>query len=223
MRKFVFAVTLLLAVSTVLSAAEIRGSYIEARNADVYVAQCFANSEVGLVGDLALMGWKIDKGSWNNVALDGLGVVAVVRASHTLGDEFHSAYPTKAVLIVDQRADMEQRLALQSFVHKMAGDLVATVTRVETAPIEFNFNGDMHAGVASMTAGNLARIQTRALKDGDAVCHNAFVYYQPLTRLAHAMPAHTVDNRFAGGGLNVVWSSPEKNSAFLGSFVTESE
>lgn len=225
MRK-VFFTLLAVALSlgmTVPAAAEVRGSYVEARNADVYVAHCFANSEVGLAGELALMGWKIDQGSWNNTSLDGLGVVAVVKASRTLGDPFSSPYPARAVLIVDERANMEQRLALQSFVEKMAGDLVQTVTRVETAPIEFDFSGNLHAGTVRMTAGNLARIQTRPLKDGDAVCHNAFTYYPPLTKLDHAMPVHTVANRFAGEGLNVVWSSPDKNSAFVGSFVAGSE
>lgn len=223
MKKLMLPALLLLGFTTMLSATQIRGSYIEARNADIYVAQCFANAEVGLVGDLALMGWKIDQGSWNNVPLEGLGVVAVVKARSTLGDPFHNAYPAKAVLIVDERATLDQRAALQGFVQKMAGDLVQTVVRVETAPIEFDFNGNIHAGAAQMTAGNFARIQTRALKDGDAVCHNAFVYYPPLSKVDHAMPARAVENRFSGDGLNVVWSSPDKNSAFLGTFVTDSE
>lgn len=222
MRKIVLGVSLLLAVTVLASAAEIRGRYIEARNADIYVAQCFANSEVGLTGDLALMAWKIDQGSWNNVALDGLGVVAVVKAKSTLGDPFHNPYPAKTVLIMDEHANPAQRAALESFAHKMGGDLVQTVSRVETAPIAFDFEG-MHSGIASVTAGKVACIRTRALMDGDAVCHNAFVYYQPLTKLDHAMPAHTVDNKFAGEGLNVVWSSPDKNSAFIGSFAAESD
>ena len=223
MRKVLFIAILLAAVTT-LAAAEIRGNYVEARNADVWVAHCFANSEVGLTGELALMAWKVDSGSFNNVALDGLGVVAVVKASHTLGDPYKTSYPTKAVLIVDERATIEQRQALQGFVQKMAGDLVQTVTRVEAAPIQFDFHGNLHAGAVDMTAGNLAKIQTRAIKDGDAVCHNAFAYYPPLSsKLDHAMPARAVDNRFSGDGLNVVWSSPDKNSAFVGSFATGSE
>ena len=32
----------------------VRGSYLEARTADVYVGACFANSEAGLVGNLAV-------------------------------------------------------------------------------------------------------------------------------------------------------------------------
>jgi len=223
MKKVLFALVLALAVTSLGMGAEIRGSYMEARNADVWVAHCFANSEVGLTGELALMAWKVEQGSWNNVALDGLGVVAVVKASHTLGDPFRTAYPAKAVLIVDSKATPEQRAALQGLVQNMAGDLVQSVVRVEAAPIEFDFNGDLHAGSARMTAGNLARMETRAIREGDAACHNAFAYYPPLTKLTHAMPARAVDNRFAGEGLNVVWSSPDKNSAFLGSFVAGSE
>jgi len=223
MKKVLFAV-LLIGLLSLVPAGEIRGSYVEARNADVWVAQCFANSEVGLTGQLALMAWKVEKGSWNNVALDGLGVVAVVKAKHTLGDPFRSAYPAQAVLIVDERANMEQRRALQAFAGRMAGDLVQDVGRVDAAPIEFDFGGNLHAGTVRMTAGNLARLETRSLKDGDAVCHNAFTYYPPLSgKLDHAMPARAVDNRFNGGGLNTTWSSPDKNSAFLGSFSVESD
>jgi hypothetical protein len=222
MKKVLLGVGVMLALTVMASAAEIRGRYIEARNADIYVAQCFANSEVGLVGDLAMMAWQVDQGSWNNVPLDGLGVVAVVKAKSTLGDPFHNPYPAKAVLIVDEHASPAQRAALEGFVHKMGGDLVQNVERVDTAPIAFNF-GSMHSGVASVTAGKVACVRTRALEDGDAVCHNAFVYYQPLTKVTHAMAAHTVDNKFTGTGLNVVWSSPDKNSAFIGSFATSSE
>ncbi len=223
MKKVLFAV-MLLALLTFTASAGIRGSYVEARNADVWVAQCFANSEVGLVGQLALMAWKVDQGSFNNVPLDGLGVVAVVRASHTLGDPFKSAYPAKAVLIVDERANLEQRQALKAFAQRMAGDLAQDVVRVEAAPIEFDTAGNLHAGTVRMRAGNYARIETRALRDGDAVCHNAFAYYPPLSgKLDHSMPARTVENRFNGDGLNIRWSSPDKNSAFLGSFNLESD
>ena len=53
---------------------QMRGTYVEARTADVFVGPCFANSEVELVGELAVMGWKIEKGSWDGVKLDGLDV-----------------------------------------------------------------------------------------------------------------------------------------------------
>ena len=112
MRKLWLILAVVCLTASVGMAAGIRGSYVEARNADVYVAHCFANSELNLAGDLAVMAWKIDEGSWNNVALDGLGVAAVVRASGTLGDPFRSAYPAKAVLIrsEERRVGKECRL-----------------------------------------------------------------------------------------------------------------
>src|SRR5712691_9845255 len=125
--KRVLSITAGLSLATCLSFAaaipsnNIYGDYVEARTADVYTGPCFANSEVGLTGELAVMGWKVTKGAWNGVALDGLGVVGVVRASSTLGDVYHSAYPIKAVLIVDSRANAEQRLALMSFAKSMGG------------------------------------------------------------------------------------------------------
>jgi len=227
-RTIVIAVVLLAMAGFTFAAAipahDIYGNYVEARTADVYTGPCFANGEVGLVGQLAVFGWKVTKGSWQGVDLDGMSVVGVVRAHHTLGDVFESAYPVKAVMIVDSRANTEQRLALQSFARHMAGDLLQDVVRVDYQPIELTFaNGDIHSMKATLTAGNLARISTRALKEGDQICHNEEVWYRPLTKLDHAMAAYAVANRFDGQGLGTTWSSPDKRSSFIGSFVTESE
>src|ERR1700722_19560898 len=136
MYRTISTVVVSLAIAGLTFAAEIQahgiyGNYVEARTADVYTGPCFANSEVGLVGQLAVFGWKVTKGSWNGVSLDELGVVGVVRATSTLGDVYHSAYPVKAVLIVDDRANLEQRMALQSFAKHMGGDLLQDVVRVD--------------------------------------------------------------------------------------------
>lgn len=202
----------------------IYGNYVEARTADVYTGPCFANAEVGLVGQLAVFGWKVTKGAWQGADLDGLSIVGVVRAHHTLGDVFESAYPVKAVMIVDSRANAEQRLALQSFAKHMAGDLLQDVVRVDYEPIELTFaDNDIHSMRADLTAGNLARISTRAMSEGDHICRNEEVWYRPLTKLDHAMPAYSLANQFRGQGLDTTWSNPDKRSAFLGTFVTESE
>lgn len=197
----------------------IYGNYVEARTADVYTGPCFANSEVGLIGNLAVMGWNINRGSWHGVSLDGLSVVGVVRAAHTLGDVYESSYPVKAVLIVDSRANAEQRLALQSFARKMAGDLLQDVVDVEYQPISLDFaDNNIHSMRATLTAGTLAKIQTRALNGNDHICRNEEVWYQPLSKLEHAMPAYSLANSFEGKALGTTWSSPDKRSAFVGSF-----
>ncbi len=229
MHRTIVVAAVLLAVAGFSFAAgipahNIYGNYVEARTADVYTGPCFANSEVGLVGNLAVFGWKVTKGSWQGTDLDGLSVVGVVRAHHTLGDVYESAYPVKAVIIVDSRANTEQRLALQSFAKHMAGDLLQDVVRVDYQPIELTFaDNNIHSMQASLTAGNLAKITTRALNEGDHICRNEEVWYRPLTKLDHAMPAYAIANTFAGQGLGTTWSNPDKRSSFVGSFIAESE
>ena len=208
----------LMVVLAVPGSAAIKGDYIEARSADVYTGPCFANGEVGLVGNEAILAWKINEGDWNGTSLNGLGVVAVVKAHATLGDPYHSAYPAQSILIVDQRANARQRLALQAFAEAMAGKLLSHVVRVEAAPIYFTFAQGEEHGAARLVAGNLARIETRSLCHGDDICGNEFVYYPPLVQLAHAMPAFTLEDSFQGKGLDVVWNHMGKRSAFVGSF-----
>ena len=88
--------------------------------ADVYTGPCFANAETGLVGQLAVMGWKVAHGSWQGVDLSGLSVVGVVRAQSTLGNVEVKSNPTTAVLIIDSKADPAQRIALASFAQHIA-------------------------------------------------------------------------------------------------------
>src|SRR5438094_6713028 len=94
-----------LSFATTNPSNNIYGDYVEARTADVYTGPCFANSEVGLTGELAVFGWKVNRGEWHGTSLDGLSVVAAVKARTTLGDVYESAYPVRAVLIVDSRAN----------------------------------------------------------------------------------------------------------------------
>lgn len=198
---------------------QLRGDYIEARTADVYTGACFANSEVDLVGNLAVFGWRVEQGTYEGVKLDGLSVVGVVRANNTLGNIHSDAFPAKSVVIIDERANPEQRLALRSFARRMGGDLLQDIVRVEYQPIELTFqDNNVHSRVAKLAAGSLAQIQTRALNKGDQICHNEETWYGPLTKLDHAMPAYTVAHSYKGAGLNTTWSNPEKRSAFVGSF-----
>ncbi len=204
---------------TTAPSTSLHGEYLEARTADVYTGPCFANSEVGLTGDLAVMGWKIEQGSFHGVSLDGLSVMGVLRASNTLGDVTASAYPIKSVIIVDARATADQRRALKEFAQRMGGDLLNDVVRVDVQPIDFTMAGNsVHSRRLCMQAGSEAKLETRPLNEGDQICHNEAVWYPPLTHVDHAMPAFTVAHDFHGNELGTVWSSPEKRSAFVATF-----
>jgi hypothetical protein len=211
---------LALSIAGLSTAADIHGQYVEARTADIYTGPCFANSEVELTGNLAVLGWKIEKGSWQGVSLDGLSVMGIVHSENTLGDYMHpDVVGARAVIIVDERATPEQRIALSQFAKQMGGDLLTNVVRTDARPITFT-SGDMHSREAKMVAGELAKVETRALEETDKICHNEEVWYKPLTQLDHAMAAYTVEQSYQGKGLNTTWSYPGKRSAYVGTFST---
>lgn len=221
MRKFSLVLALCYAalLASAASAQQIHGEYIESRNADVYTGHCFAMSEINLMGDQAILAWRVSKGEWNGVKLDGLSVVGVAKAAGTLGSEFTNPYPAKAVLIVDEKATPAQRAALQAFAQEMGGELLKHVVRTETAPIKLSvdYHGEHPTG-GRVEAGTLASIVTRSLTSKDHICGNEQTYYPPLAPTAHSMPAVAALDQFKGEGLGVAWSLREKRSAFVGNF-----
>jgi len=231
-------------IATATAAPGISGDYLEARTADIYTGPCFANSEIDLVGKQAVLAWRVREGAWHGVPLDGLAVVAAVRAAVTLGDPAGGPLHAAAVLVVDQRATPIQRDALVAFAHAMAGDMLTTVVAVKSAPIEMalgvpspaapsaGLSGHRHlpaagpgaagiSGDARLKAGDWIDLATRGIGAQDHLCGNEEVYYPPLTAASSrvtAVPAVTVAYDFRGPGLGMVWSSPGKRSAFVGHF-----
>ena len=207
---------LMAALAVASAQAAIRGDYVEVRSADIYAGHCYANSEVGMEGKEAMMAWKIQAGDWQGVDLTGLGVVAVVRASATLGDPYHNPLPARAVLILDSRANAAQRAALTSFAQAMAGPLLSNVVRIDSAPI--SMESDDGGAVVRLTAGDIARVETRAICHADHLCGNEFVYYPPLTEISGATPAVSVQDMYAGQGLDTVWNRTGRKNSFVGTF-----
>jgi hypothetical protein len=212
-----FASVALLMVAAPVSAAGISGKYIEARTCDVWVAPCFANAEMNLTGKNAVMAWKVDQGALDGVSLNGLGVVAVVQASDTLG--LPQTGPAKAVLIVDAKASQEQRQALVRLAREQGGDLVRNVLEVQTAPIRLATCACEGGACATLEAGKVARIETRCIDgDHDKVCGNESAFYPPLAKDAKARAAVAVESRFTGKGFDQTWTEAERRGAYLGSF-----
>lgn len=222
MRRFMFLAALAISVpmfAATSQAQHISGDYIETRSADVWTGPCVANGEVNLAGDQAILAWRVTKGDWNGVTLDGLSVVGVVKAGATLGDPYTNPYPAKTVMIVDEKATAEQQKALVGFAQTMAGELLNNVVRVEVSPIKMEVSRDgHHYGKTFVRAGKLAGIETRALSSKDHLCGNEEVFYQPLTPMMHSMPAVAELDEYTGPSLGVSWTLHGKRSAFVGSF-----
>jgi len=216
MRLLLSGIAVLLISGSIL-AQQIRGDYIETRSADVYTGQCFANGEVNLTGEEAILAWHIQGGSWEGVPLEGLTVAAAVKARATLGDPYANPYPAKVVMIVDEQANPQQRTALIAFAHQMGGELLRNVEQVVPAPMELTVNPEHH-GVALLRAGRFATVQTRALNDTDHLCGNEVTFYPPLTQVAHSMAAVAMTDAYRGPGLGIDWESRGRRSAFVGTF-----
>lgn len=197
--------------------AEIRGTYVEARTCDVYTGPCFANADTALGGKHAVLAWKVESGQFGNVRLDGLGVVAVVATRETLG--LKQTLPSKAVLIVDARADAQQRQALIEFAKTQTGGLLDQIIDVKSAPIDLQSCECTGNSCFRMKAGE-ARIETKCLDEHhDKACGNESAYYPPLSANVQARPAMTVEHSFTGKAFNETWRDTARRGAYVGSFV----
>jgi hypothetical protein len=200
------------------SKPQIQGEYLETRSADVYVGQCFANGEMNLTGQEAIVAWHVTDGAWDGVSLAGLTVVGAINAQATLGDPYGKPYPAKAVLLVDQQATPQQREALINFAQTMGGELLRHVVRVVDTRILMDVTGGQHSVRARLMAGNVVTVETRAIGDKDHLCGNENTFYQPLTQTDHAMPAVAMTDEYRGNDLNTSWTLHDKRSAFVGTF-----
>jgi hypothetical protein len=201
-------------------APTVTGDYVEIRSCDVYTGPCFANGEMGLTGREAVLAWSVREGSWQGAKLDGLRVLAVVRADGTLGDVRRYRRSGKAVLIVDAKADPKQREALAGLAKRLAGPLLHEVVRVETAPIEIEVHPKScpNDGCSHVRAEGLVEIQTRCLSGNDHVCGNEERFYPPLTTVDDSRPAFTVVGQFRGKGLGITFDEAGRRSAYLATF-----
>jgi len=210
------AVALALFVGSASAAPKLSGKYVEARTCDVWTGPCYANAETSLAGKNAIIGWKIDKGSFDGVKLDGLGVVAIVAAPDTLG--LKQSGKGKAVLIVDSKADKKQHKALIALAKKQGGDLVGEVLAVLSEKVEIEMCECEEGGCAKLLAGK-ARIETRCLNaKHDKVCGNESAYYTPLTEGVKAMPALATEHSYQGKEIGAKWNDGNRRGAYVGTF-----
>lgn len=215
-RTILFAALALLLTSTSARADKITGQYVEARTCDVWTGPCFANADFNLAGKNAVMAWKIDKGSVNNVNLDGLGVVAVISASDPLG--LDQTGPAKAILIVDQKATPAQRKALIQLAQQQGGKLIRNIVAIQQAPVNVVMCECKGETCAEVLAGG-AKVKTRCLDaHHDKACGNETAFYPPLSRNVHVRPAAAVESSFSGSGLRETWRDFDRRGAYVGSF-----
>src|SRR3954454_1479595 len=142
--KHVVAAAMMAVVAAVPLAARgagnsISGSYVEARTAEVFTGGCIMNGEAGTTGREALLVWKVDRGSFDGVPLNGLAVVAAIAGDQNLGirEIGGAAAATKAAIFVDERATPAQRSALVAMAKQHSNGMVSQVVELSSSPIQF--------------------------------------------------------------------------------------
>src|SRR6478672_9832644 len=117
----------------------ISGSYVEARTAEVFTGGCIMNGEAATTGREALLVWKVDRGSFDGVALNGLAVVAAIAGDQNLGirEIGGAAAATNAAIFVDERATPAQRSALVAMAKQHSNGMISKVVELSSSPIQF--------------------------------------------------------------------------------------
>ncbi|MEN3339895.1 MAG: hypothetical protein V7647_3571 [Acidobacteriota bacterium] len=216
MRRVVLAAAMAgLMASRVLGAGgSITGTYVEARTAEVFAGGCIMNGEAVTTGREALLAWKVTRGSFDGVALNGLAVVAAVAGDTNLGiREFGGqAAETRTALFVDERATPAQRAALVSMARQNSKGVLGSV--VETTPTAIQFVDD---GPAIKVSAKSLRLSVAREMHHDPTCGGK-QWFHPLAVVDGAAMGTTDENAFSGAALGTKWSDPNKRSSFFGTF-----
>ena len=192
----------------------VTGWYVEARTAEVFTGGCIMNSEAETMGKEAVLAWKVDRGSFNGVALDGLTVIAAVAGDKNLGmTEMGGEPPTiRTAVFVDARANRAQQIALVAMANELSHGIAGTIVQVTPAPITF---AD-HGSEIEVTAPHVA-LEVNKHMTHDPTC-GAQQWFHPLASLDSATIGVADQHLFTGASLGTKWSDPNKRSAFFGTF-----
>jgi hypothetical protein len=187
---------------------------VEARTAEVFAGGCIMNSEAGTAGRQAVLAWKIDRGAYNGIALDGLAVVAAVSANQNLGiQEIGGAPPAaKAAVFVDQRATVPQQMALIAMANDLSKGIVGTVVSITPSQVQFTEDGDAVRVAAGPVALDVAKHVPH-----DPSC-GGMQWFHPMSSVTEATIGMTERHAFSGSSLGTKWSAPYMKSAFFGTF-----
>ena len=203
-----------LAVSPLMAGNSIHGTYVEARTAEVFTGGCIMSSEADTMGKEAILAWRVEQGSFNGIPLDGLSVVAALSGNRNLGihEIGGERAKVKSAVVVDERANAAQRIALVAMATALANGNVGTVVNVTSAPIQFK---ESDHGISVATSQIALNVNKHL--DHDPTC-GSMQWFAPLAKVTEASMSQTEEHSFAGSSLGLKWSAPNKRSSYIGTF-----
>jgi hypothetical protein len=194
--------------------ATVSGEYVEARTAEVFTGGCIMGSEAETMGKHAVLAWKVDRGSFSGVSIDGLSVVAAVAGDRNLGiaEIGGGQANVRSAVFVDSRATAEQQMALVAMASELSKGIVSNIVAVTPAPIQFTDKGQEIQVQAPQVELAVNKHMTH-----DPTC-GAMQWFHPFVPSAHAEMGVTEQHAFSGSALGTKWSDPNKRSSFFGTF-----
>ena len=188
-----------------------QGEYLEARSVSVYVGACHYGAEYVEGGREATLVWNIRQGTWKDVSLDELTVVAVVTAQNNLAID---TYTRRSVLYIDEKATSEQRTALTDLMTAKRSKVLGEVVSTESVPITFAKEGvkyDLRVG------------EVLTLSVSRYPCQNCTqphqIWYKPLEQLDTPIVGKSTSYCYQDKILSVTWNCGEDtNNVFVGDF-----
>ncbi len=214
-KNLIFTALALLAaigMAFAVQATPVQGEYLEARAASVYIGACHFGAEFVEGGKEATLIWNIQSGSWDNVSLAGLTVVAIVTAQDNLAIDTETR---KSVLYVDVNATAQQRTAVTHLMQTKRAAILGKLVATKVAPITFKKDStkyDVQVGeILTLTAN-------RYPCAGCTQPHQ--IWYKPLTDIQNAIVGKSDTYRYKDKDtLPVMWSQGgQENNVFVGSF-----
>src|SRR5712671_1367561 len=213
MKRAIIAAALIgVAASPLLAGGRttVSGAYVEARTAEVFTGGCIMNSEAETVGKQAVLAWKVDRGSFNGINIDGLSVVAALSGDRNLGmTEMGGEKPAvRTAMFVDQRANSAQQIALVAMASELSKGLVGTIVQVTPTPIQFTD----HGSEIQVSAGSGLALDVNKHITHDPTC-GAMLWFHPLASVDDPTVGVAAQHLFTGSSLGTKWSDPNKRSA----------
>jgi hypothetical protein len=190
------------------------GEYVEARTAEVFTGGCIMGSEAETMGKQAVLAWKVDRGAFNGVSLDGLSIVAAVAGDRNLGiaEIGGDKANVRSAVYVDARATAPQQMALIAMANQLSKGMVSNIVAVTPAPIQFLDQGQEIHVQTTQVALAVNKVMTH-----DPTC-GAMQWFHSFVPSAHTEMGVTEQHAFSGSSLGTKWSDPNKRSAFFGTF-----
>lgn len=189
----------------------VQGEYIEVRSASVYVGACHFGSEYVEGGKEATLIWNIHHGSWNNVKLDGLTVVAVISAKNNLAIDNDTR---RSVLYIDSKATPEQHAAITRMLATKRSDVLGKVVTAQIVPIKYRKNGTKY----DVAVGKKLTLSVNRYPCAKCTQPHQ-IWYEPLIDIKDVIVGKSEIYSYKDNYLPVKWQQGGTvNNVFVGTF-----